>query len=462
LKRQGLFLLFAAVLSAAVTATGEVSSATRIRLVKDINRGSSNGLRAGNQPTSFLTAVGARLFFVARDGVHGWELWKSDGTRAGTVLVKDINPSGSSNPWEPTSVDGTLFFSADDGVHGFELWRSEGMRAGTVLVKDINQAGDSGPCWLTAVGHTLFFEANSEFPDLSGTELWKSDGTSAGTVLVKTFSVPSDLSYSPCFQLTELTSAGRTLFFAGDDGVHGSELWKCDGTRAGTRMVKDINPAGPTSRYYFHYLTNVQGTVYFSADDGVHGSELWKSDGTRAGTVMVKDINTSGDSGPHDLLAVGGTLFFEASDEVHDGVWRSDGTAAGTVLVKEIEVLDIRNIGGELLLNADDGVHGFELWKSDGTEVGTVMVKDINPSAGSGPFHFIDAGAKAFFFADDGTHGYELWETDGTSDGTVQVTDFFVDTPKAWRGLDLAKLRSGTVFFSADDGSHGQELWEAH
>jgi ELWxxDGT repeat protein len=450
-------------------ANGGVSSATRVRLVKDINRGSSNGLRAGNQPTSFLTAVGATLFFVARDGVRGWELWKSDGTRTGTVLVKDINASGSSNPGgpggafpgAPTSAGGTLFFPADDGVHGFELWRSKGTKAGTVLVRDINKASDSLPCWLTAVGRNLFFVANSEFPNLSRTELWKSDGTSAGTVLVKTFMGPSDFFYSACSQLAELTSAGRTLFFEGDDGVHGSELWKSDGTRAGTRMVKDINPEGPTSLNYFHSLTDVQGTVYFSADDGVNGSELWQSDGTRAGTVMVKDINPSGGSGPHGLIAVGSTLFFEASDGVHDGLWRSDGTVAGTVMVKEIGATNFTDLSGTLFLNADDGVHGLELWKSDGTAAGTVMVKDINPSGGSGPFHFTDMAGIAFFFADDGTNGYELWESDGTSAGTMRVTDFLVDTPKAWRGLDLVKA-GDTLFFSADDGTHGQELWEVH
>ena len=47
-----------------------------------------------------MTAVGDTLFFTADDGVNGNELWKSDGTEAGTVLVKDINPgSGSSSPY---------------------------------------------------------------------------------------------------------------------------------------------------------------------------------------------------------------------------------------------------------------------------------------------------------------------------------------------------------------------------
>ena len=112
---------------------------------------------------------------------------------------------------------------------------------------------------------------------------------------------------------------GGTLFFTADDGTTGQELWKSDGTAAGTVLVKDIRPG--TSNYGYPFgsnvydLTAVGGTLYFTANDGVHGQELWQSDGTEAGTVLVKDIRPGGDGSSPDYLAfVNGALFFAAND----------------------------------------------------------------------------------------------------------------------------------------------------
>ena len=128
----------------------------------------------------------------------------------------------------------------------------------------------------------------------------------------------------------DLTNVNGTLYFAATDGAHGVELWKSDGTAAGTVMVKDIDP-GASGSFPAH-LTNVNGTLYFAANDGTHGEELWKSDGTAAGTVMVKDIVPGS-----EVLAfrLGGCQRRRSNSIAFDGptlgLFRSDGTAAGTI-----------------------------------------------------------------------------------------------------------------------------------
>jgi ELWxxDGT repeat protein len=101
-------------------------------------------------------------------------------------------------------------------------------------------------------------------------------------------------------------------------------------------LVKDVNPGG--DRSFPSFLTNVDGTLFFTARNDTHGTELWKSDGTGAGTKLVKDIYVGqGDGGPLFLTKLGDTLFFAADDGISGyELWKSDGSDSGTDHVKDI------------------------------------------------------------------------------------------------------------------------------
>lgn len=365
---------------------------------KEFSVGSKFSMSLG----AYFTTVGDTLFAVmdAGDG-SGEELWKSDLTESGTVQVKDIATASagaypaSSSPGALHAFNGELFFSAGEDVHGWELWKSDGTEVGTTLVADVAPGPESsGPFWLSSAGGNLFFSAED---GTHGQELWKSDGTTTGTALVKDIR-PGRLGSQPLgpvmnAYLSEpgFVSADGEVFFFADDGTHGLELWRSDGTADGTTMVKDIRP-GLASGANPLFLENVSGTVFFNADDGIHGSELWKSDGTADGTTMVKDIRPGFlPSMPFWLSSVDGMLFFAA----------------------------------------DDGTYGHELWKSDGTTAGTTLVSDILAgSDGSEPANLFPVGGKLFFSADDGSHGGEPF----VLDLAAQIVDFG-DAPNSYKTL---------------------------
>lgn len=429
-----------------------------LKLARDINQiGAAPGITS-------MVLMGGSAYFAATTPDAGTELWKTDGTAAGTVMVKDIaSGTSSSSPASLTVIGSTLYFAATDIINGVELWKSDGTTAGTVMVKDIFSGSlGSGPASLTNAGGTLFFSATDS--TANGIELWKSDGTSAGTVLVLNINPTANTSSNP----TNLTAVGSTLFLSANDGTNGAELWKSDGTAAGTVLVLNIHTTAGTGSFPAN-LTAVGSTLFFSATDATNGTELWKSDGTTAGTVLVKDIfaGVTGSS-PAVLVNAAGTLFFRANTTAAGTeLWKSDGTAAGTVQVKDIFAgtssstpASLFPVGTLVYFSATDGVSGIELWKSDGTTAGTVMVADINPgSASSIPGNFALVGTTLYFSATTASGSTELWQTDGTLANTLLVLDI---NPGAGASSPAALVNlGGSLVFVANDGTNGTEIWKS-
>jgi ELWxxDGT repeat protein len=370
------------------------------------------------------------------------------GTPSAPHLVKDFSALGQAD------VCGTLFFVANDRVHGYEVWRSDGTEQGTALVKDINpdsRPPTAGavlpvPRGLRRVGRRLFFAGDD---GTHGLEPWVSDGTEAGTHLVKDINPGSSSSLYDGLDTADLDGVA---FFAASDPVHGSQLWRSDGTEQGTTVITEFaGTVSPTG------VRSLGGLVYFHGNDGVHGDELWRTDGTRSGTFLLRDINPDGGSGPSGLVldAAAGLVHFTAHDGAGRDLWRTDGTAAGTTLVARLppglKALSTRALG-QLFLWAEDPPTGREVWASDGTAAGTRLVEDILPGPdGSNPEQLTALENAVLFAASDGVHGKELWRTDGTAQGTLLVRDLRSGPASAFPNF-LTRV-GDRIYFQALDAS---------
>jgi ELWxxDGT repeat protein len=429
-----------------------------------------------------LTIIGAKAYFAADDGIHGMELWVSNGTEAGTKLLKDIIPGeGSGFPRSITMVHADIiYFAAETPAHGRELWKTNGTSAGTMMVKDIFPGSTSSdPQSLASMNNTIFFTAND---GQHGYELWSSIGTAEGTMMIKDITTASKVSSSP----RQLTNVLGTLYFAADDKVTGVELWRSDGSAAGTYQVKDIRAGSVSSN--IEHMINVNGTLMFTANDGTHGDELWKSNGTTATTVLVKDLNPgSGGSNstnyfgqPMDnFTVINNVLYFTAGQgEDRNFIVRSNGTEAGTVIAAEayprglsayhpyftylngniyflngdggdgygLYRFDYKNIvhlvrplgvpesyyddfspelnkfNSALYLTVYDQASGWKLMKLLTNGQSFIIDESQHVTNGSGPEEFVRAGSYLYFFTttyDD--YLAELWRTDGTPEGTVSL-----------------------------------------
>ncbi|HEX7378149.1 MAG TPA: hypothetical protein VF278_13610, partial [Pirellulales bacterium] len=561
------------------------------------NGGGQVGLGAA-QPVAIaeMTNVGGKLFYVVNVGAEEEQLWVSDGSQAGTLLLKDFNSPGATLPvsyqvGDITAVNGEAFFSVaastSDSLDS-QLFKSDGTVAGTQLVDDLGALtfgrgvyypntydsvtgvflGDtsvaSSP--LVAVGGTLYFaiEAASADKSQAVAELYKSDGTTSGTVLVHTFddsgAAKSDsifnltdvggtldlteatatsqtavlysvntvdnqgnvssatlASIGPAAPPTQFTDLAGTLYF-----LWNQRLWSSPGAAAATTFVAStpatelfvgaspaalfaqdpygaavykLSSGGITLNQVAGGTVNgapaaqtavaQDGTVYLAGQGALGDDELWKSNATGDSFSLVTSFPPSttttlrpqGDASLQHLTAGAGSAVYFSHEDLTGagGLWRSDGTVAGTRQAQAVlpptnssDPSPAVDIGGSYYFTATDAVvetdaNGLQsvrtppaLWKTDGTPAGTVLLLASSGAATISTGTLTDVGGKAIFEAVDAHGATQLWTTDGTAAGTQPLTSGGAGlTPNS------ESVIGGTAYFTEPDVTvAGHDLWQ--
>ena len=429
------------------------------RLLKDIYPGPESS--DVGEFHYFRQSDSAIVLFAANTADYGRELWQTDGTPGGTKLWRDVLPgAGSSNPYKLCSNHGNLYFVAIGDKTGKEIWRYARSTDQLVAVSDINPglaSSDPYALCLASFGE-LFFSATDSNKD---EELWfatSDQGQAKRLGDINPGPAPAHPYYAVEFFDNIVTAA--------TSAVEGRELWivlpdKTVELLADIYTDDSVNPSSTPRN-----ITPAGNLLYFSANDIAHGLELWCSDGTRSGTRMVKDIFPGrASSNPSELTAVGTQLFFVAEDGNHGyELWRSDGTTLGTTMAKEISPVGgsrptgLTAFKGGLVFSAYRPLDGEELWIVEpGKE--PHLLHDINAGeASSRPRDLVVWKDHVYFRADDGLHGEEFWRTDGTGEGTVMVKDI-VNAPVERISTASPGVVMNQLFLAAEVDYRGTELW---
>lgn len=407
-----------------------------------------------------------RVIMPSNDGEHGYEPWTTDGTDIN--LLTDFNPGEASSFDADQSLSGILSTSGttfDSSILQLRRGRrsyavlSDGV-TNTELFDDSNTSKtlESAPADFTPLGDNLLFTAHDPKKD---DELFISDGTKRGTRLLKNITKAGG-SFGD--DLVALPRRGIVLFHA-TTRDRGTELWVTNGTKRGTKLLKEIQAGGENG--VDSIFPNIhRNKVYFVADDGTNGRELWVTNGRARGTKLVRDIAPGiSTSDPSNFISFRGKGYFEADDGTNGyELWVVNGSNASLFADLNPGAGDgnpnnFTKMGNQMFFTASDGTNGNELWVTDGTT--TRLVKDIYPgSSGSFPGDLTVSGNRLFFSADDGVNGDELWISDGTEAGTRLLADIFPGADDSEID-DMYPFPGKRVLFSAQSSDSNAELWIA-
>jgi ELWxxDGT repeat protein len=445
------------------------TKAQNITLVKDVNQFANTFINGASLVKDNV------IYFLAKDPSSGADLWRSDGTPTGTYLLKDLAPGPMSvAEIHLAKLNDLIIVSCLNNVDGhLEIWKTDGTTTGTELVKSFPEVLNVFSAWndreLVQAGNWVYFVADD---GVHGPELWRTDGTPFNTVMVADTGTDNLPQHAP--QL--LTAWNTGLLYIHYTPATGIEYWRSDGTASGTQLLKDIHPgaAGSVPPETFNRPYDLIPTplgVFFVANDGTHGPELWKTDGTENGTVLLADLNADSTTlgAKFNPLSVNyaflnGRFYFQGItfNEGHE-LWSTNGTTAGTAIVADATpgyniglIRQMGIYGNKLIFNASSNQFYEKLWVSDGTATGTYSLQGSNNFV-SVLDQLIPYGGKMWFAGQD-TQDVELWQTDGTVDGTLQFADLFPGAESSFPQF-LGVVNGHLLFFAKTEAANKYQLF---
>lgn len=354
-------------------------------LIKDIKPGAASGMDQVNSNNSAgYRILNGNCYFFADDGINGMELWKTDGTANGTVMVKDIKTGAGGYSGQFTSespLNGNIIFYANDGT-GFDLWKTDGTTEGTIKISNLKLAVI--PYIVSSITKKTFVVLNNKMFFFINQALQVLDG-----VTFTLSSLESNGSWTP---VNPLIPFQNQLYFFRQTGNIVS-LWRTDGTLNNTTLIKNnlytavyngntyvpIRSAVNSNCMYIEMKLTTKGT-YFT-------SELWKSDGTDVGTELIMAFNSQ----LNDMLCIKDKLYFSAFlDNLNNGIWVSDGSAVNTTLLYSFGLTTYTSFGGtatwsssfnnlndSLIFYKNLGYGDKSVFLTNGTSNGTNKILDL-------------------------------------------------------------------------------------